>query len=81
VYSKAELVVGDDGKPKQLPWEDWRAGEDLLTSGWMRATSASGDADFVGEVGWSSELGYGTRAPEPPQQQADAPKTVRTVGR
>ncbi|MFM2182335.1 MAG: NADH-quinone oxidoreductase subunit [Actinomycetota bacterium] len=81
VYSKAELVVGDDGKPKQLPWEDWRAGEDLLTSGWMRATSASGDADFVGEVGWSSELGYGTRAPEPPQQQADAPKTVRAVGR
>ena len=63
VYTKAELLVGDDGKPKQLPWEDWREGEDLLTSGWMRATAASGDADFVGEVGWSGELGYGVRAP------------------
>ena len=31
------------------------------TSGWMRATSPSGDADFVGEVGWSGELGYGVR--------------------
>ena len=81
VYTKAELLVGDDGKPKQLPWEDWRAGEDLQTSGWMRATAASGDANFVGEVGWSGELGYGIRAPEPVQEDADALKTIRTVGR
>ena len=27
------------GRPKQLPWEDWRPGEDQHTSGWMRATS------------------------------------------
>ncbi|MCY7299348.1 MAG: NADH-quinone oxidoreductase subunit I [Ilumatobacteraceae bacterium] len=66
VYTKAELVVDDDGKPQQLPWEDWREGEDLLTSGWMRATSPSGDANFVGEVGWSNELGYGLREPERP---------------
>ena len=46
IYTKAELVVGDDGKPKQLPWEDWREGDDVLTSGWMRATSPSGDATF-----------------------------------
>ena len=81
VYTKAELVVGSDGKPKQLPWEDWRAGEDQNTSGWMRATAASGDADFVGEVGWSTELGYGTRPAEPKQAEADAPKTVRAVQR
>ena len=86
VYTKAELVVGDDGKPQQLPWEDWREGEDLLTSGWMRATASSGDADFVGQVSWSNELGYGVRAPEPEQAAADeatppAPKTVRSVGR
>jgi NADH-quinone oxidoreductase subunit I len=81
VYTKAELVVDDDGKPQQLPWEDWREGEDLDTSGWMRATSASGDATFVGQVGWSGELGYGVRAPEPQQPEADAPKTVRAVGR
>ena len=81
VYTKAELLVGDDGKPKQLPWEDWREGEDLLTSGWMRATAAGGDADFVGSVGWSGELGYGVRAAEPTQAEADTPKTVRSVKR
>jgi NADH-quinone oxidoreductase subunit I len=66
IYTKAELVVGDDGKPKQLPWEDWREGDDLLTSGWMRATAPSGSAAFVGQVGWSGELGYGVRAAETP---------------
>jgi NADH-quinone oxidoreductase subunit I len=64
VYTKDELVVDDDGRPKHLAWEDWRPGEDQLTSGWMRATSPGGDADFVGQVGWSSELGYGLRDPE-----------------
>jgi NADH-quinone oxidoreductase subunit I len=64
VYTKAELIVDDDGKPKHMPWEDWRPGEDQHTSGWMRATSPGGDADFVGHVGWSSELGYGVRPPE-----------------
>jgi NADH-quinone oxidoreductase subunit I len=64
VYTKDELVVDDDGKPKHMPWEDWRPGEDQHTSGWMRATSPGGDADFVGEVGWSNELGYGLRDPE-----------------
>ena len=54
VYTKAELVVDDDGKPQHMPWEDWRPGEDENTSGWMRATSPGGDADFVGEVGWSA---------------------------
>ncbi len=78
IYTKAELVVSDDGKPKQLPWEDWREGDDLNTSGWMRATAPSGDAAFVGEVGWSGELGYGVRKPETP---ADPVKTSRTVSR
>jgi NADH-quinone oxidoreductase subunit I len=64
VYTKTELLVDDDGRPKRLPWEDWRPGDDRFTSGWMRATSPGGDADFVGEVGWSSELGYGVRPPE-----------------
>ena len=61
VYTKDELIVDDDGKAKHMPWEDWRPGEDEHTSGWMRATSPGGDADFVGKVGWSSELGYGVR--------------------
>jgi len=64
IYTKDELVVGSDGKPKQLPWEDWRDGDDVNTSAWMRATAPSGDADYVGRVGWSGELGYGVREPE-----------------
>ncbi|MEY2642080.1 MAG: NADH-quinone oxidoreductase subunit I [Acidimicrobiia bacterium] len=71
IYTKAELVVGDDGRPQRLPWEDWREGEDLLTSGWVRATAPSGDATFEGVVGWSGELGYGERAPEPVQSVRD----------
>ena len=50
IYTKAELVVDDDGKPQQLPWEDWREGDDLHTSGWMRATAPSGAARFEGAV-------------------------------
>jgi NADH-quinone oxidoreductase subunit I len=67
IYTKAELVVDDDGKPKHLPWEDWREGEDENTSAWVRATSPSGSAAAEGMVHWSGELGYGVRAPEPPQ--------------
>ena len=64
IYTKAELVVGDDGKPQQLPWEDWREGDDVHTSAWMRATAPAGSADFEGIVAWAGELGYGVRAPE-----------------
>ena len=40
VYTKDELVVDETtGLPQHLPWEDWRPGEDLQTSAWMRATS------------------------------------------
>ena len=49
----------------------WREGEDLLTSGWVRATAPSGDATFEGVVGWSGELGYGERSPEPTQSVRD----------
>ena len=72
IYTKAELVVDDQGRPRQLPWEDWREGEDLMTSGWVRATAPSGDATFEGVSGWSAELGYGVRAPEPVQEVRDA---------
>lgn len=64
IYTKKELVVDDEGRPQHLPWEDWREGDDLHTSAWMRATSPSGVAAYEGEVQWSAELGYGTRAPE-----------------
>ena len=67
IYTKTELLVGDDGRPKQQPWEDWREGDDKNTSGWMRATSPGGSAATGGTVQWSGELGYGVRAPEPGQ--------------
>ena len=64
IYTRAELLVDSAGKPQHLAWEDWRPGEDLNTSGWMRATASSGDSKFNGVVSWSGELGYGVRAPE-----------------
>ncbi|HEX2040662.1 MAG TPA: complex I subunit 1 family protein, partial [Acidimicrobiales bacterium] len=64
VYTKDELLVGDDGKPQRLPWEDWREGDDAHTSAWMRATSPSGAAEYEDTVQWSGELGYGVREPE-----------------
>ena len=64
IYGKTELLVDDDGKPRQLPWEDWREGEDEHTSGWMRATSPSGAAAYEGVPQWSAELGYGVRPAE-----------------
>jgi NADH-quinone oxidoreductase subunit I len=72
IYTKNELLVDEQGMPQHLPWEDWRPGEDQLTSGWMRATAPAGDASFEGVVGWSGELGYGVREPEPVQVQRDA---------
>jgi len=71
IYTKNELLVGDDGKPQHLPWEDWRPGEDEHTSAWMRATASAGDAEFVGVVSWAGELGYGVRAAEADQSKAD----------
>jgi NADH-quinone oxidoreductase subunit I len=68
IYTREELLVGDDGKPKQMPWEDWREGEDEHTSAWVRATAPSGAADFENKVLWSGELGYGVRSPESGQQ-------------
>ena len=77
IYTKDELLVGDDGRPRQLPWEDWRPGEDLNTSAWVRATASSGSASYEGVVAWSGELGYGVR----PAQARDAGEQAeRAVG-
>ena len=72
IYTKNELLVGDDGKPRHMPWEDWRPGEDQHTSAWMRATASAGDASFVGVVSWAGERGYGVRAAETTQAEADS---------
>jgi NADH-quinone oxidoreductase subunit I len=71
IYTKDELVVSDDGRPKHLPWEDWREGDDVHTSAWMRATAPSGSAAHEGRVAWSGELGYGVRDAEAGQAVED----------
>ena len=73
IYTKSELVVGDDGRPKQQPWENWAGGFDAAehTSGWMRATAPGGDASFEGRVLWSGELGFGERSAEGGQTLED----------
>src|SRR6267142_2629707 len=50
IYTKDELLVGDDGRAQRLPWELWTGGEDDHTSAWMRATSPSGSAEYEGRV-------------------------------
>jgi NADH-quinone oxidoreductase subunit I len=67
IYTKAELVVGDDGRPKKMPWEDWHEGDDANTSGWVRATAPGGVAAMEGKELWSGDLGYGVRPAQPGQ--------------
>ena len=80
IYTKAELVVGDDGRPQRLPWEDWREGDDANTSAWMRATAPAGNANYVGRVAWAGELGYGVRAAEAGQTADDGAEGGLPVG-
>ena len=81
IYTKAELVVDDQGLPQQLPWEDWSDIEKVAgnSSAWVRATAPGGDRDYVGRVGWSGELGFGVKAPEQ-GQTAPAPTPARGGG-
>ncbi|MBA2609368.1 MAG: NADH-quinone oxidoreductase subunit NuoI [Actinobacteria bacterium] len=76
IYTRDELIVDDSGKPKQLPWEDWRDGDDEHTSAWMRATAPGGDPHYEGKPLWSGELGYGVRAPEGGQPAEAAAKAA-----
>ena len=84
IYTKAELLVDDNGMPKRLPWEDWREGESDMTSGWMRATSPSGVAAYEGLTQWSGDLGVGVRKGEAGQSDnrdddATGSKQIRDV--
>ena len=72
IYTKAELLVDDEGRPQELPWEDWKPGDDRNTSAWVRATSPAGAAALEGQPLWSAELGYGVRAPQMGQSDPDA---------
>ena len=67
--------------PQKLPWEDWREGDEVNTSAWVRATAPSGDAGFEGKVAWSGELGRGVRAPEEGQTAEAADRPSKKVAR
>jgi NADH-quinone oxidoreductase subunit I len=84
IYTKAELLVDDQGEPQRLPWEDWREGEAEMTGGWMRAASPNGEAAYEGVVQWTGDLGFGVRAAEAGQSQnrddaATGSKQIRNV--
>ena len=84
IYTKAELLVDDQGYPQRLPWEDWREGEAAMTGGWMRATSPNGDAAYEGVVQWTADLGAGLRAAEAGQSgvrddEATGSKQLRNI--
>ncbi|MCL2395152.1 MAG: NADH-quinone oxidoreductase subunit NuoI, partial [Acidimicrobiaceae bacterium] len=86
IYTKAELLVDDDGNPQQLPWEDWKEGDAQNTSAWMRATSPGGAAAMEGKALWSGELGYGVRPAQPGQSDprsaevtAETDRSVREI--
>lgn len=73
IYTKDQLLVDDDGRARQQPWELWLGGEDDDTSAWLRATSSGGRADLEGRPLWSGELGFGVRAPEQGQSAGGPP--------
>jgi NADH-quinone oxidoreductase subunit I len=64
IYTKAELLVDDEGRAQRMPWEHWEGHEDDRTSAWMRATAPGGNAAWEGRVAWAGELGVGVRAAE-----------------
>ena len=71
MYTKDDLLVGDDGKPRMLPWEDWNETDIEDGSAWVRATAPGGNAEFEGTTMWSGELGFGVKPPEVSQSEAD----------
>jgi len=76
IYGKPELLVDDDGRPRQLPWEDWNQTNIENGSAWVRATSPGGAAAHEGRVLWSGELGFGQKAAEPAQDGRDSRTAV-----
>jgi NADH-quinone oxidoreductase subunit I len=71
IYTKEQLLVGDDGEPRRQPWELWREDEADRMSEWMRVTSPNGIAAYEGRVQWSGELGRGVPSPPPSQGELD----------
>ena len=80
IYTKAELVVDDDGKPQQLPWEDWRDGEDdvhqRLDAGHRRpAATPTSSARSAGAA--SSATACAQSPPRPCRRSTRGPELTR----
>ena len=71
IYTQNQLLVGDDGNPQKMPWEDWKETRTDVTSEWMRATAPAGSAEQENQVLWSGDLGHGIRPPEVGQHGED----------
>ena len=63
VYTKEAFLVDDEGKPKHLPWEDWREGTTSTPRGGCGHVPPA-SAAFEHPVQWSGQLGFGARSPE-----------------
>ena len=74
IYTKAELLVDDDGRARRMPWEHWVGDEDERASAWVRATAPNGEDAYEGRVAWSPELGFGLRPPEGAEGDDNAAK-------
>lgn len=74
IYTKEELLVSEDGKPRlnEAAEPRWAESSLMESGGWMRATSPSGDADFEGIPQWSPEKLVGLRPAELGQRKAAA---------
>lgn len=70
IYTKTELLVGEDGTPAHMFPNDPLANlQELVNAdGWMRATSPQGRAAYTGIDAWTPSAGVGLRPPEPPQK-------------
>ena len=73
IYTKAELLVEEDGTPNhpQPPSNLIDLDELKLADGWMRATASSGRAAYEGVVAWTPSAGVGLRPAEAGQSAAD----------
>jgi len=80
IYTKAELLVDDEGRARRLPWEHWVGDEDERASAWVRATAPNGEDAYVGRVAWSPELGFGLRPPEGAGSAAGDGAATRPAG-
>ena len=71
IYTKDELLVDDDGKPQQLPWEDWREGDDAAHVG-LDAGHGAVAATPTSRAWWRGRASSATACARPSRPATDA---------